>query len=227
MRVLLTNDDGIDAIGIAELAAAFNAVADVTVVAPRDHHSGCGHKTTVDRPLAVEEIRSGWFSVDGSPADCVRIGITHLVSGCDWLLSGVNDGANLGVDVYMSGTVAAAREGALMGVNSAAFSQYRTRDRSPDWPQIAQAALAVWKALPTPAGGGRPFWNVNFPNQKLVPHLPETVDAPLDRHPLPIEYRKVETGYLYSGNYQARSRDSDSDVDVCFRGSISRTRIEA
>ena len=113
MRILLTNDDGIDAPGLAALRDAAAVLGgDLVVVAPAECHSGCGHRVTTDRAIRVEELARGRFRVGGTPADCVRIAVAQLVPDAALVLSGINAGGNLGADVHHSGTVAAAREAA-------------------------------------------------------------------------------------------------------------------
>ena len=107
MKFLLTNDDGIDAPGLDVLRRAAESLGECVTVAPHEHLSGCSHRVNTHRPLWAEEVGPGRYSLDGSPADCARIGLLHLATDADWVLSGVNDGGNLGVDVHMSGTVAA------------------------------------------------------------------------------------------------------------------------
>ena len=101
----------------------------MVVVAPDRAHSGCGHRVTSDDPISVEERSPGRWSISGTPADCVRVGLWSIAPDADWILSGINLGANLGVDVFMSGTVAAVREGALLGCRGIAFSHYRRPQR--------------------------------------------------------------------------------------------------
>ena len=127
MKILVTNDDGIRAPGIAALAEALDTLGEVEVVAPADGQSGAGHGITFLRPLTAERVsmgasRQGW-SVDGTPADCVKLGVHELLGNRpDLVVSGINAGANRGVDVLYSGTVAAAAEAALMGIPSVAVS---------------------------------------------------------------------------------------------------------
>ncbi len=110
MQILLTNDDGIDAEGLQSLARELSGVGKVIIVAPARGCSCCGHSVTTASPLVVREVREDQFAVEGWPADCVRVAIHHLKLEPDWVLSGINHGGNLGVDILMSGTVAAARE---------------------------------------------------------------------------------------------------------------------
>src|ERR1043166_3476254 len=115
MKFLVTNDDGIDAEGLAALVEAAALCGDVICVAPDSHYSGCGHRVTTDRPLKLSRAGDDRWALDGTPADWVRVALAHVVPDVDWVLSGINHGGNLGVDVFHSGTVAAVREAALHG----------------------------------------------------------------------------------------------------------------
>src|SRR5438876_12248711 len=138
MKLLLTNDDGIDAEGLAALADAAAPLGTILCVAPESHHSGCGHRVTTDRPLRLCRLGESRWSLDGTPADCVRVALAHVAADVDWVLSAVNHGGNLGVDVFHSGTVAAVREAALHGKPGIALSHYRRRGTEvPDWARVA------------------------------------------------------------------------------------------
>jgi 5'-nucleotidase len=224
MHLLLTNDDGIDAPGLAALAQVAAQFGRVTVVAPDGHISGCSHGTTTDRPLSVEERGPGRYAVLGTPADCARIGTMHLAPDADWVLSGINDGGNLGVDVYMSGTVAAAREAMLLGRPAIALSQYR-RGRSLDWSRAANLVAAILpQLLETPPEWGV-FFNVNLPDDGESTDTPLLVERPLDPHPLPITFKVDGQRYVYHSNYHERPREPDCDVAACFGGQITLTRM--
>ncbi len=123
MKILVSNDDGYFAPGITLLAEALRQLADVTVVAPERDRSGASNSLTLDRPLTVRRAPNGYFSVNGTPTDCVHIAVTGLLDFVpDVVVSGVNLGANMGDDTIYSGTVAAAAEGYLLGIPSVAFS---------------------------------------------------------------------------------------------------------
>ena len=128
MKLLLTNDDGINAKGIYALAKELEKNHEVIIIAPHSERSACGHSITLTRPLVVREanlqgLKSKAFSVDGTPADCVKIGINKLINGkVDMVVSGINKGLNLGTDVLYSGTVSAAIEAAIYKIPSMAIS---------------------------------------------------------------------------------------------------------
>ena len=123
MRILLSNDDGYQARGLRTLAEHLKPVADVVVVAPDRNRSGASNSLTLETPLRVERVDEGLYYVNGTPTDCVHIAITGLLERePDMLISGINNGANLGDDVLYSGTVAAAMEGRFLGIPSIAVS---------------------------------------------------------------------------------------------------------
>ena len=124
MRFLLSNDDGIQSEGLRTLARALAEVGEVFVVAPDRERSAASHAISLHRPLRLHEVADGWWSVDGTPTDCVYLAIHHVLKDRrpDVVVSGINYGANLADDVTYSGTVAAAMEGALLGVPAIAIS---------------------------------------------------------------------------------------------------------
>jgi 5'-nucleotidase len=123
MRILISNDDGYHSTGIAVLAEHLAKIADITVVAPESNRSGASNSLTLDRPLSVRKAHNGFFYVNGTPTDCVHLALTGLMQEMpDLVISGINDGANMGDDTIYSGTVAAAMEGYLLSIPSIAIS---------------------------------------------------------------------------------------------------------
>jgi len=123
MRILLSNDDGYQAPGLKALAEGLAAIATITVVAPERNRSGASNSLTLEHPLRVNTMESGFISVDGTPTDCVHLAITGLLKDePDMVVAGINDGANMGDDVLYSGTVAAATEGRFLGFPAMAVS---------------------------------------------------------------------------------------------------------
>ena len=123
MRILLSNDDGYFAPGLAALAESLAALGEITVVAPERDRSGASNSLTLDRPLSVRRAPNGFLFVNGTPTDCVHLAVTGLLDQLpDMVISGINLGANMGDDTIYSGTVAAATEGFLLGVPSVAIS---------------------------------------------------------------------------------------------------------
>jgi 5'-nucleotidase len=164
MHILLANDDGIFAPGLAAIYKELQGIGEVTVVAPSDARSGAGHSITLREPLIVNEVNvNGIFtgySVNGSPADCVKLGILELAGRpVDLVVSGINSGSNVGIDVYYSGTVAAAMEGAFYRIPSVAMSM--TLEEPMDYEAGARYCAAVLKQLL--ALGHFEVMNVNLP----------------------------------------------------------------
>ncbi|OLC11953.1 MAG: 5'/3'-nucleotidase SurE [Candidatus Rokubacteria bacterium 13_1_40CM_69_27] len=121
--LLLTNDDGVHAAGLAVLASALEDLGEVYVIAPEREQSACGHALTLHRPLRVDRIRERWFAANGTPSDCVNLGVLGFLPAAPVLVvSGINHGSNLADDVTYSGTVSGAMEGTLLGVPSVAIS---------------------------------------------------------------------------------------------------------
>lgn len=225
MKILLTNDDGIDAPGLAALAEAARPLGAFVVVAPAEHQSGCSHRVTTGAPIRVTEPGPGRYAVAGTPADCIRVGLSSLAADTDVVLSGINAGGNLGADVWHSGTVAAVREAVLHGWRGVAFSQYLKRGWPVDWDRAARWVTAVVSELlarPTEPGV---FWNVNFPHLEAAAPEPEIVFCPLDPSPLPVDFKQEGDLWQYAGNYHLRRRKPGCDVDVCFEGQIAVTRL--
>lgn len=129
MRILLSNDDGYFAPGLAVLANTLSQLAEITVVAPERDRSGASNSLTLDRPLMVRKTPNGFQHVNGTPTDCVHLAVTGLLPELpDMVISGINHGANMGDDTVYSGTVAAATEGFLLGIPSVAVSLANPRE---------------------------------------------------------------------------------------------------
>ncbi|MBW4468660.1 MAG: 5'/3'-nucleotidase SurE [Pegethrix bostrychoides GSE-TBD4-15B] len=230
MRFILTNDDGIDAPGLAALAQALRDVnddAEATIVAPLHHHSGCSHQVTTHRPMQVERRSEAAYAVAGTPADCIRVALSHLELKPDFVLSGINAGGNLGADLYISGTVAAVREAALYRIPGIALSHYIHCRQPIDWARANRlAGIVLDKLCYQPQLPGS-FWNVNLPHLASDMADPALVFCPLCTQPLPAVYESLETGGLqYAGDYGKRRCDPGSDVEVCFAGQIAVTAIQ-
>jgi len=166
MRMLLTNDDGIYAPGISALRAEILALGEVTVVAPDAERSAAAHSITLDRPLRVREVYVGdvflGFGVDGSPADCVKIGIKEILQTApDLVVSGINLGSNVGINVLYSGTVAAGLEGAILGVTSVAVSL--AVSKKPDFASAARIARSVIDQVLANGAPRGSLFNLNVP----------------------------------------------------------------
>ncbi|MFN8641564.1 MAG: 5'/3'-nucleotidase SurE [Candidatus Binatia bacterium] len=225
MRLIVTNDDGIDAPGLATLVAVAGGFGALAVVAPTGAQSGVGHQITTAAPIAVERLAPRRYRVAGTPADCARLALTRLAADADWLLSGINHGGNLGADVYTSGTVAAAREAALLGRPAIAVSHYVGRGRNVDWSVAARRLQPVLaRLLMAPLAAGH-FWNVNLPHPIDDAVAPAIVFCGLDTRPLAVRYRRDGATYVYTGDYHTRPRQPGRDVDVCMGGDIAVTKV--
>jgi 5'-nucleotidase len=166
MRILISNDDGYLAPGIQALADVLARDADIVVVAPESNRSGASNSLSLDRPLSITQAANGFYFVNGTPTDCVHVALTGLLPTLpELVVSGINNGQNMGDDTLYSGTVAAATEAFLFGVPAIAFSQVEH-----GWAEIASAARvardivmhrldAIAAALPGPF-----LLNVNIPN---------------------------------------------------------------
>jgi 5'-nucleotidase len=165
MKILMSNDDGYLSPGIAALAAALHELAEVVVVAPEQDRSGASNSLTLDRPLSVRKAANGFLYVNGTPTDCVHIAITGLLGGRpDLVVSGINDGANMGDDTVYSGTVAAATEGFLLGVPAIAFSlAHKGHEHLESAARVARDCVARFISRPFPIEGPV-LLNVNIPN---------------------------------------------------------------
>ena len=227
MKLLLSNDDGIDAPGLAALFDAAREFGEAVIVAPAGPQSGVSHAVTFERAVRLEERSPTHFALHGTPADCARLGLLRVVPDAKWVLSGINHGANLGADVYYSGTVAAVREAVLHGWPGIAVSHYRREGFAEyNWPRAGRWTARVFaELLPRPIEPGL-FFNVNFPHLAADALEPRIVFCPLDPHPLPLSYRHEEIDqHFYDGDYHSRERTPGADVDVCFGGNIAVTEI--
>ncbi len=225
MKILLTNDDGIDANGLNCLKNAVDA--EIWVVAPGEEASECGHRITTRKPIKLEQRGDREWAVFGSPADCVRVALKHLFDDVsfDWVLSGVNQGGNLGVDIYYSGTVAAVREATLLGVPSMAFSHYIKRHLPIDWSVAGKRVRKVFSRLITEKLDTGSHWNVNLPHLEPGNPEPDLSFCNPCKYPLPIAFKGDDSQATYCGVYPDRLRTKGSDTDLCFGGQITASCI--
>lgn len=166
-RILISNDDGIHAVGIKTLERIAREVSDdVWVVAPETNQSGAAHSLTLSRPLRVRRLAERHFAVDGTPTDCVLIALQRIIDDrpVDLVLSGINHGANLGEDITYSGTVAAAMEATLFKVPAVAFSQVCANRRNIPWATAERHAPRVIEQLLATPWPEDMLVNVNFPD---------------------------------------------------------------
>ena len=236
MKILVSNDDGWDAPGIKLLESVLEEVAEVWTVAPASPQSGISHQMTFEQPMQLTRVSDRRFHLTGTPADCARVGLTQLEEEFDWVFSGVNNGGNLGVDFYISGTVAAAREATFFGAKAVAISQHRLNYPAAfDWNAVRPLLRRVVDDLLSREGfNGGDLVNVNLPdctNRDM--DKVEIVDCKLDRNPLPFDYgissdqSLLKTGeisnqtLLYCGKYNDRKRADSKDTAICMGGDVS------
>jgi len=220
MKILLVNDDGIHAPGLRAMQSVLMELGEVHVVAPLVEQSGVGHRITYLHPILVKEIihegeRYGW-AVDGSPADCVKMGVLELCQGePDLIVSGINSGANVGINVLYSGTVAAAIEGAFFGITSIAVSL--SQGTPPDYQATAIRALHVIRQLLQHTSRQGMLWNINFPNSSPEgPRGVKLVSMEVHRHADSIEKRIDPPGrpYYWSGLNPMKNHQLSDGYDV-------------
>jgi 5'-nucleotidase len=235
MRILIANDDGYLAPGLAALVQAVQGLGDITVVAPEQNASGTSNALTLSRPLSVFEARvSGGahpvLVVNGTPSDCVHVALTGLLpQRPDLVLSGINQGANMGDDTLYSGTLAAAMEGYLFGVPAIAFSQVER-----GWVELQAAARAVRSIVEQvlAAGPGQAPWllNVNMPNLPEVDRAPRVLtrlgrrqaSAPVIRQTNP----RGEAIYWIGPAGDAREAGEGTDFHATAQGCVSVTPLQ-
>ena len=163
MKILLSNDDGYFAPGLNILAEHLAKIADITVVAPERNRSGASNSLTLDRPLSVKKASNGFFYVNGTPTDCVHIALTGLMSEMpDMVISGINDGANMGDDTIYSGTVAAAMEGYLLDIPSFAISM--SQHNATHFESAARVAVELVQHYQKAGFASPTLLNINVPD---------------------------------------------------------------
>jgi 5'-nucleotidase len=231
-RILVTNDDGIHAPGLKILEKIARSLSkDVWVVAPSLEQSGAGHSLTLRRPLTVRKFGPRRFAVDGTPTDCVLLGVNNLMPGRrpDLVLSGVNHGANLGEDVTYSGTVSAALEATLIGIPAIALSQVRDPRRTISWQTATAHGAEVVQKLTRFAWTKGVLMNVNFPN---VPAEKVTGIqlARQGRRISTIEIVPVQDpggrNYLWIGDFTSdEALDKGTDLAAVAEGAIAVTPL--
>jgi 5'-nucleotidase len=227
MKILLTNDDGYEARGIRLLKEALSADHDVYVSAPLRQMSASGHSITLFRPMEIRNIGEREFAVDGTPADCVKVALFHLFRDIpfDLIVSGVNDGPNMGEDIFYSGTVAGAREGSLNKIFAIACSL----DNWAGERYFENTALFVSRlvnGLPREILKERIVLNVNFPNRPeltgvRITHLGERVY----KDHITLENRDGKTFVTIGGDDPSFSSDPGSDLDAVAEGFVSITPL--
>lgn len=236
-KILVTNDDGYDAPGIEALVDVLNDFGDVSVVAPALPQSGVSHQMTFESPLALTQYGKQSWHLSGTPADCVRVGLTQLEIEFDWVFSGINNGGNLGVDFFVSGTVAGAREATFFGLKAVALSQHRLNFPAVfDWEgSRILARQVIQRLMEDESVKESQLINVNLPDcsNRAIDSV-SVIECQRDNNPLPYDYAPVDEGadestanqrrLVYCGQYNQRKRSTGNDVDVCIGGDVSITR---
>jgi 5'-nucleotidase len=235
MRILIANDDGYLAPGLAALVQAMQGLGEIDVFAPEQNASGTSNALTLSRPLNIFEARGehvrGFRVVNGTPSDSVHVALTGVLGHRpDLVLSGINNGANMGDDTVYSGTVAAAMEGYLFGVPAIAFSQAEK-----GWAHLDAAAAAaraiVEQVLATAPLGGAPWLlNVNIPNRPDAASLPRVLTRLGRRHASEPVIRQVnprgEPIYWIGPAGDAREAGAGTDFHAVANGRISITPLQ-
>jgi len=226
LKFVLTNDDGIEAPGLQMLHHCLKDSGKIVIVAPQQPQSGMAHRITTRTPIEVKKAGKNRYSVDGTPADCVRIALKQIAPDADWLVAGINPGANLGSDVYNSGTVAAAREAAILGCRSIAISQYIAKDHEINWNITGHHAESILKMILVQELALSHFWNINLPHPLDYHSELAHQFCGLDTNPHQYDFLIRGNDYIYQGSIHERPRHAGTDVAVCFdAGKISITRI--
>lgn len=227
-RILISNDDGYTAPGIVQLAHALSQFAHVTVIAPEVNHSGASNSLTLSRPMFLHQAPNGFYFVNGTPSDCVHLALTSFLENPpDLIVSGINNGANLGEDTLYSGTVAAATEGFLFGVPAIAFSLVEK-----GWQNLGAAVQIatqiVEHALNNPMSDV--LLNVNLPSQSHYSLDQVRITRLGRRHPS----RPAQETYHPSGERMywigpcgdIKDKEDGTDFDAVAQGLISMTPLK-
>ncbi|MEO7246269.1 MAG: 5'/3'-nucleotidase SurE [Rubrivivax sp.] len=230
MHILIANDDGYLAPGLAALVQAMQGLGTIDVVAPEQNASGTSNALTLNRPLSVFTASNGCRVVNGTPSDCVHIALTGLLPRRpDLVLSGINNGANMGDDTLYSGTVAAAMEGYLFGIPAIAFSLV---DKA--WGELDAAARTARAVVDQLLDGGLPdgpwLLNVNVPNRADADRCPRDVTRLGRRHASEAVIQQVnprgETIYWIGPAGDARDAGSGTDFRAIAEGRVSITPLQ-
>ncbi|MEO0392165.1 MAG: 5'/3'-nucleotidase SurE [Pseudomonadota bacterium] len=231
-RILVTNDDGIEAEGLACLARVASALSDdVWICAPANEASGVGHAITLHRPLRIRHLEAQRYTVDGTPTDCVLLAINDLLSDRkpDLVLSGVNHGSNIGDDVTYSGTIGAAMEATLLGVPAVAVS-LEINDQDPRWDTVEHHAPGVIAAMVNNPWPAATLYNLNFPDQRpdavkplrVVPHGTRKLGDDISHHRDP---RGRSYTWIGPARRHAVESGQDTDVSAIHEGHMTVTPI--
>lgn len=235
MHFLLTNDDGYDAEGLTALYRAIDPSHRVSIVAPADQQSRTGHAPQLSGSISVRRLNHRVFGpafvVDGGPADCVRLGMCDLLDGAvDVVVAGINQGANLGIaEAMVSGTLAAAREGAFCGARAIAVSQMYDHDVAVDWRRATRIAAELIRQLLDPSAPRVDLWSINMPALPPGDQPKGIAVVPLSKEPIPLDYQADRPGppemgetrtYAFKGLYGSRPVTPGTDVEAIYAGYV-------
>jgi 5'-nucleotidase len=234
MKILVSNDDGINAPGLKVLVDAVDGLGEVFVVAPNRERSACGHSLTMHEPVRAKEVQKNVWSVSGTPADCIFLATHKLLQAKpDIVVSGVNPGPNLGFDVFYSGTVSAAREGIISGMKGVAVSlatPYNATAESYHWETAKHyARMMIEQALESKYDPKSAVINVNVPNQPMEGIKGVKVTTQGFRHYAPaIIAKKDPRGreyYWIAGTYEGYEKEPISDCQAIDQDYVSITPL--
>ncbi len=229
MRILISNDDGYLAPGLAALVKACEGLGEIDVIAPEQNASGTSNSLTLNRPLNLYRAANGFRYVSGTPSDGVHLALTGLLGyRPDLVLSGINNGANMGDDTLYSGTVAAATEGYLFGIPSIAFSQVEK-----GWVELEAAARAARSVVEQVIAGGLGqgfLLNVNIPNRADADQLPRKITRLGRRHAAEGIVEQInprgETIYWIGPAGDAKDAGEGTDFHATANGQVSITPLQ-
>jgi 5'-nucleotidase len=229
MKILISNDDGYFAPGLAVLADTLARIAEVTVVAPERDRSGASNSLTLDRPLQLRQAANGYYFVNGTPTDCVHLAVTALLdSPPDLVVSGINHGSNMGDDTIYSGTVAAATEGFLLGIPALAISL--TSKRGAHYQTAAQVALDLVQRHRQQAFAAPMLLNVNVPDLPYAELQGIEITRLGRRHKaegmVKAENPRGETVYWIGAAGAAQDAGPGTDFYATARGAVSLTPLQ-
>jgi 5'-nucleotidase len=226
-RILVTNDDGVQAEGIRELVRALASLpeVEVVVVAPDREQSASGHSLTLQRPLRMHELAPGWYAVDGTPTDAVNLAVHWLLRErpADLVISGINNGLNLGADVTYSGTVSATFEASLLGLPAVAFSQEVGPGAS--FPRAAEFARRFVATLLADPLDRRLLLNVNLPAREVAGVEFARLGRRVYRQVVVEKEDPRGRRYFWIAGTPEWSRDAGTDHDALERGLASVTPL--
>ena len=230
MKILLSNDDGYFAPGLNILAEYIARIADIVVVAPERNRSGASNSLTLDRPLTVRTASNGFHYINGTPTDCVHLAVTGLLDGLpDMVISGINDGANMGDDTIYSGTVAAAMEGYLLGIPSFAVSMSQHQPKYFETAAKVVVNLIQYyqsNAFPPPV-----LLNINVPDVPFESITGQAVTRLGKRHKAePVIKSKTprgETVYWVGAAGEAQDAGEGTDFYAVANNQVSITPLQA